>query len=99
MRKQWSDKEKARIALEALRDGNTLIELSKKYSVHQNQISQWRKKLIENANMLFTLKSDQKNSELERENEELFKVIGQLKVENDFLKKKSNQLIWKQIGI
>jgi transposase len=87
MRKQWSDKEKARIALEALRDGNTLIELSKKYSVHQNQISQWRKKLIENANMLFTLKSDQKNSELERENEELFKVIGQLKVENDFLKK------------
>lgn len=95
MRKQWSDKEKARIALEALRDGNTLIELSKKYSVHQNQISQWRKKLIENANMLFTLKSDQKNSELERENEELFKVIGQLKVENDFLKKKSNQLIWK----
>lgn len=95
MRKQWTDKEKARIALEALRDGNTLIELSKKYSVHQNQISQWRKKLIENANMLFTLKSDQKNSDLERENEELFKVIGHLKVENDFLKKKSNQLIWK----
>ena len=95
MRKQWSDKEKARIAIEALRDGSTLLELSKKYGVHQNQISQWRKKLIENASMLFSLKSDQRNMELEMENEELYKSIGQLKVENDFLKKKCNQLILK----
>jgi len=93
MRKQWSDKEKARIALEALRDGSTLQEISKKYEVHQNQISQWKKKLTENAVTLFSLKSDQKNCDLENENEVLYKTVGQQKIEIDFLKKKYNQMI------
>ena len=92
MKRQWSDKEKARIALEALRDGNTLQEISKKYEVHQNQISQWKKKLVENAVTLFSLKSDQRNDDLEKENEELYKAVGQLKIENDFLKKKYDQM-------
>ena len=92
MRKQWSDKEKARIALEALRDGNTLQQISQKYGVHQSQITQWKKKLIENAASLFSFKGEQKDNELEKENEELYKAIGQLKVECDYLKKKYNQM-------
>jgi transposase-like protein len=92
LRKQWSDKEKARIALEALRDGNTLQQISTKYGVHQSQITQWKKKLIENAVTLFSLKGEQRDNEMEKENEELYKAIGQLKVENDYLKKKYNQM-------
>ncbi len=92
MRKQWSDKEKARIALEALREGNTLQQISQKYGVHQSQIMQWKKKLIEQAATLFGLKGEQKDHELEKENEELYKAIGQLKVENDYLKKKYDQM-------
>jgi transposase len=87
MRKHWKDQEKAKIALEALREDSTLHELSKKYEVHPNQIAQWRKKLVENASGIFSLKADLHNTELENQNDELFKAIGQLKIENDFLKK------------
>ena len=92
MRKKWSDKEKARIALEAIREKMTLTEIASKYKVHPNQVSKWKKQLIENLPELFSNGKNIKSKELENRLDDLYKEIGKLKVENEFLKKTYNQI-------
>lgn len=85
---------KAKVVLEALREELTLQEIAKKYGVHPNQISLWKKLAIENLPELF--ERPNKKSEQEREAEEKYdgalKTLGEMKIENDFLKKKYKQL-------
>jgi transposase-like protein len=85
---------KAKVVLEALREELTLQEISKKYSVHQNQISLWKRQAIENLPDLF--ERPNKKTEQEREAEEKYedalKALGSMKIEVDFLKKKYKQL-------
>jgi len=75
---------KAQVALEALRNDSTLAELAKKYDVHPNMITKWKADLMKQASDLFQRKNGTKKkahtSYLERK-------IGQLTIENDFLKK------------
>ena len=92
MRKRWSDKEKARISLEAIREKMTLSEIASKYNVHPNQISKWKKQLIENLPELFSNGKNNNGREMENQLDELYKEIGKLKVENEFLKKTYNQI-------
>jgi len=81
---------KAKVALEATKNEQTCTELSKKYAIHSVQISQWRKELLERAHEVFEDKhSRSKAQEDPHTTEELYEQIGRLKVENDFLKKKS----------
>ena len=83
-RRKFSAAFKAKVALEALKEQKTLQELSSKFEVHPNQITTWKNEFISNASAAFEKKTSKTEPEIERE--KLFKVIGEQKVEIDFLK-------------
>jgi putative transposase len=86
-RKQYSAAFKARVALEAIKGQRTISELSSEHGVHPNQITKWKKQALEELPAIFShkrLREERRNQELESE---LYKQIGQLKVELDWLKK------------
>jgi len=92
IRKRHSGAFKAKVALEAVKAEKTISEISSEYGVHPNQVRRWRKQLLEELPSIFT---DRKKKEALDRNEleaELYRQIGQLKVELDWLKKKSEML-------
>lgn len=92
MRKKIEPALKAKVALEALRGEKTLAQISSEYGVHPNQVSQWKQELMQRCAELFS-KSDTSGIQQQQElSDKLHRVIGELKVENDWLKKKLNLL-------
>jgi transposase-like protein len=75
---------KAKVALAALSESKTLAELASEYKVHPSQITRWKQDLIEKATDLFG-KGKKKEINHDAEVAELYRQIGKLKVENDFL--------------
>ena len=94
MRKSHSNEFKAKVALEAIRDESSIQEIAQKYEVHPNQISQWKKKILDNINELFERPNKKKKDldQVELKESELYKNIGKLQVENQFLKKKYKEI-------
>ncbi len=90
-RRSFSKEFKAKVALEALRERETLAELAKRYELHPNQIISWKKHLQSEMGNLFSRKQDQKDRDLEGELARLYEEIGRLKMERDWLKKKLDQ--------
>jgi putative transposase len=78
---------KARVALEAVRGEKSLAEIASQYEVHPNQVSKWRKQLMEELPGIFKDKRRCKK-ELEQHEAALYEEIGRLKVELDWLQKK-----------
>jgi transposase-like protein len=66
----------------------TITELSSKYEVHRSQIVNWRKQVLDQLSSLFQGKHSKHDKGQEKLVDELYRQIGQLKVENDWLKKK-----------
>jgi transposase len=91
-RKRRSAEEKARIALEALREDRPVREVAEQYGVHPNQITTWKRRLLDNAGNVFRNGGGSREKELEREREDLLRELGQQQVEKAFLKKKLRQL-------
>ncbi len=87
---KYSASEKAKIALEAVKDHMTTAQIVAKYSVHATQVNKWRKQLVEQAPELFSNKTNQLMTDHTKELTMLYEQIGRLKVENEFLKKKSD---------
>jgi transposase len=88
LRRNHSSSFKAKVALEALRDGATVAELAAKYSLHPNLVTQWKRAAVEGLASVFERGSGQSEKADEALTGELYKQIGQLKVENDFLSRK-----------
>lgn len=90
-RRSFSKEFKAKVALEALRERETLQELAGRHELHPNQIISWKKHLQGEMASLFARKNEQKGGDLEGENTRLYEEIGRLKMERDWLKKKLDQ--------
>ena len=91
MRKNFSAEFMAKVALAALKEEKTIAELSSQYEVHRTQITKWRKRAQQGLIEIFQRKGNKlckDNGELV---DELYRQIGQLRVENEWLKKKSKQ--------
>jgi transposase len=80
---------KAKVGLEALRGLKTINEIGQEFGVHPVTVGQWKKEIQEQAKTLFEGKRGPKAIDAHREPELLFSEIGKLKVELDWLKKKS----------
>lgn len=89
-RRKFTGAFKAQIAIEALKERESLAELSKKFEVHPNMISKWKQEFIERSAEVFETKSPDKQAQVDIE--KLYAKIGQLEMERDFLKKVSKQL-------
>ncbi len=85
-RKRHSAEFKAKVALEAAKEIKTLNELASQYEVHSVQISQWKKHLLENLAGVFS--AQKKNVNHTKKFDELYRQIGEVTVERDWLKKK-----------
>jgi len=89
MRKTYPAEFKAKVALEAIKGIKSLSELASKYEVHPNQISQWKRILLEGVTESFSNKKKKKEKQNHDNTAKLYEQIGRLKVELDWLKKKS----------
>ena len=85
-RKKYSTKFKAQVALEAIKNNATTAELSSRHGVHPTQIQVWKTALEKQAEIVFSQSSSIAEKD-EKHLAELERKIGQLTIENDFLKK------------
>ena len=88
-RKVHSPEFKAKVGLEALRGVKTVNEIGQEYGVHPGQVGLWKKEIQEQAKTLFEGKRGSKPMAAHQEPALLYSEIGKLKVELDWLKKKS----------
>ena len=89
MRTKRTSEFKAKVALAAIRGDQTVTELASLYKVHPNQITTWKRQAQDQLVAAFDNKKAKSLKTDEKLKEELYRQIGQLKVELDWLKKKS----------
>ncbi len=78
---------KRKWVLEAIKKKETLQQLSSKFEVHPNQISQWNKEFLDGAEQIFSKNNTEEKINNEQEKEDLYNKIGHMQVQIDFLKK------------
>ena len=83
---------KAKVALEALKAHKTINELASEFEVHPTQINTWKKQLQEGSRDIFGRGKQKQADDFENEKERLYSQIGKLKVEVDWLKKKTGHM-------
>jgi transposase len=92
-RKTFTSEFKSKVAIEALKGHKTANELASEFDVHPSQITSWKKQLVESSQSAFSDKKQQMALRAsEEERERLYAQIGKLKVEVDWLKKKTGHL-------
>ena len=91
-RRQHNPELKAKVGLEALKGIEPVHAIAAKYQVHPVQVSQWKKEVAERLPEVFSRKADPELAEAKAREDELYRKIGQLEMELDWLKKKVGTL-------
>lgn len=84
-RRKFTAAFKAKVAIEAIKERQSLAELSKHFELHPNIITKWKKEFLENSAHVFDQQSKEEGKDIDMD--KLYAKIGQLEIENDFLKK------------
>ena len=96
-RRQYTSEYKSKIVIEVLRGEKTVSEIGSRENISPKQIHNWKKEFLENAHRAFSVTKDEKEAKdkaeaaTERE-KDLITKIGELTIENDWLKKKSIEI-------
>ncbi len=88
-RKKYNPEFKAKVALAAIKNEETVSELAARFGVHPTMIHNWKRSLLESASDVFD-KNQKSKKQNEAKVDELYRQIGKLKVERDFLSEKLN---------
>ena len=91
-RKRYDNRFKAEVAIEAIKNQRTVAQIASEYGVHPNQVSQWKKQVLDQLPDLFTKGRSKSTTDSDPLVDELYRQIGQLKVELDWLQKKTQLL-------
>jgi len=86
-RRKFTSEFKVKVVMEALSERYTIQELGRKYEIHPTQITTWKTQFLKNASAVFDKPLKDAKSEAQEKEEHYLKMIGQQKVEIDFLKK------------
>jgi len=91
-RKSFSSEFKAKVAIAALKGQQTVNEIAAEFGVHPTQVNTWKKQLLDSSADVFGKGRQKREQDFESEREQLYGQIGRLKVEVDWLKKKTGHL-------
>jgi len=86
-RRKFTAEFKAKVAIEALKEREGITEIAKRYDLHPNQITNWKREFLIKASVVFSEGSSAHDKFEDKEKQKLYEVIGQQKTEIDFLKK------------
>lgn len=86
-RRKFTAKFKAKVVLEVLKERDTVKQICQKHELSPQVVNSWKREFLDSVESVFTSPVKDKKSESEEKEERLLKTIGELKVENDFLKK------------
>lgn len=86
-RRKFSAEFKTKVVLEALSERYSLSEVAERHKVHPNQIANWKRQFLDNASTVFNKKGASSKPPEQTERDQLLKKIGELQIENDFIKK------------
>lgn len=88
-RRSFSAEMKSRIALEAIKGQKTIQEIASHYGVHPNQVTNWKRQAVEGMASVFADRRSKPDTSEETVKGQLYQQIGEMKVELDWLKKRS----------
>lgn len=91
-RTQYSREFKFKVAMEAIKEQATINEIASQHNVHPNQVRSWKSQLMAEGPVVFERKNGQHQQAQEGQEAELYEQIGRLKMELEWMKKKSNQV-------
>jgi len=97
-RRQFTPEYKAKIVLEILKEEQSIGEIASRENINRTQLHNWRKEFLENASRVFAQSKNEREAqqivkEVAEREQELMAKVGQLIIENDWLKKKSVQVL------
>jgi transposase len=91
-RRQFSSEFKARVVRAALREDKTLAQLASEFDVHPNQITEWKRQALDTLPEVFSKKREHQQQDQQALVDRLYRQIGELQVDVNWMKKKSREL-------